>query len=234
MDASGDVSSGPGNCCGSGHRGSRSSPPSLFVPLSKMAVVARVLLTYAAVTCAALALTRWAGPVGTQVALGLLAIALLRIFLGAALLFEQAPSLEVDAWDGLRVRHAAIQGEAFAPWWSAVAVGWDGIERWEVAPATIAPGLPCPWGGSVLRVVLRRPEAFVVEHGRLWGRIRFTWKAFRHGTPLVVSEAVLRASVREIAEFMARVRPAAEEGPCGPGGFEVVPLPPIPLAVVVQ
>lgn len=210
------------------------SPTCLVVPLSKRAVFARVALSYAAVAAAAMALIHLAGGPGTKAALGLLVVAMPRIFLGGALLFNQTPPLEVDAWSGLRMRHPAILGEAFSPWRPAVAVGWDEIERWEVVPATLPLGVPCPWGGYVLRVVLNAPRTFVEQYGRLRGRLRFAWKAFRHGTPLVVSDAVLRADVRKIAEFMAKVGPREGERHPGLGGFQVVPLPAIPFAVVLQ
>lgn len=210
--------------------GSEGIPTSLVVPLSKRAVFARVALTYAAVAAAAVALVHLGGRTGTRVALGLLAVAVPRIFLGAALLFEHAAPLEVDAWAGLRMRHAAILGEAFSPWRAELAVGWEEIERWEVVPATLPLGIPCPWGGEVLRVVLKQPRAFVARHGR----IRFGWKGFRHGTPLVVSDAVLRGNVRKIAEFMAKAGRMEGCEAAGLGAFQVVPLPAIPFVVVVQ
>lgn len=214
--------------------GSEGITTSLVVPLSKRAVFTRVTLSYAAVAVAALALIHLAGPSGTRAALGLLVVTMPRIFLGGVLLFEQSPPLEVDAWGGLRLRHSAILGEVFAPWRSAVAVGWDEIERWEIVPVSLPLGLPSPLGGSVLKVTLRRPREFVEQHGRLWGRIRFGWNSIRHGTPLVVSDTVLRQGVRKIAEFMAKVGPQVGQGRGGPGGFQVVPLPAIPFVVVVQ
>jgi len=234
MDASGDASPVSANVCRIALSECEGSPTSLVVPLSKRAVFARVLLSYAACAAAALALIHLAGPAGRRAALGLLVIATPRIFLGGALLFEQAPPLEVDAWAGLRLRHPAILGEAFAPWRPAVTVGWCEVERWEVVPATLPLGIPSPWGGSVLRVVLRQPQEFLAQRGRFWGRIRFAWKAFRHGTPLVVSDVVLREDVRKIAEFMAKVGPREGEGPGGLDGFQVAPLPAFPCVVVVQ
>ncbi|CAD7700553.1 unnamed protein product [Ostreobium quekettii] len=203
---------------------------SLVVPLSKRAVFSRVVLSYAAVAAAAVALVQLGGGAETRAALGLLVIAIPRVFLGGALLFEQAAPLEVDAWAGLRVRHTAILGETFSPWRPTVEVGWDEIERWELVPATLPLGIPCPWPGEVLRVTLKQPQAFVAQHGRM----RFGWKAFRHGTPLVVSDAVLQGSVREISEFMAKMGPGDGGAHGGPRAFQVVPLPAIPFAVVVQ
>lgn len=234
MDASRDTNVGSGRWCGGGVPGARGSSPSLSVLLSKKAVVTQVLLTYTAVSCVTLALSFLAGPIGTRAALALLVFVMPHVFLGAALLCQRAPVLEVDACGGLRVRPPALLGEKFTPFGRTLAVGWDNIHQWEVAPSTLPLGLPCPWRGSVLRVVLRQPEAFVAEQGCLWGRIRFTWKALRYGTPLVVSDAVLQLSVQEIAEFMNSIRARGEERSDGVSGFEVTPLPSIPFVVVVR
>eukprot|EP00803_Ostreobium_quekettii_P011592 evm.model.scf_1436.4 EVM.evm.TU.scf_1436.4 scf_1436:33467-34132(+) len=211
MHAFDALQSRSGSPCGGGPAPGEAPARSMAVLLSKRAVACRVVLMYGAISALVVALALLGGRPGLFAAFGVLVVAMPHIFRGAALLYERRPVLVVDAESGLSIRRPALLGERFAPFGPEVRVAWDEIDRWEACSVIDPCGLP-PRDG-VLKVYLRDAGGFVARQGLLWGRLRFWWKGLRHGTPLVVSDAVLRDSSRAVAQFMDAARGEGEGCP---------------------
>lgn len=184
--------------------------PELAVPLSKWRIILHVLFTYGFIVGVVLALFFLVGDTGMWVGFGFLALTLPYVLWGATLLYERRPVVVVNERTGISVRHSALWGEKFVPLGPGFSVPWDGIERCEVSQVRLP--FRIPTGVSRLKVYLRDVETFVRTQGFVCGRLRFLSKMVLFGTPVVLSDLLLRVRAEAIEEFVRAVQ-GRQNGP---------------------